>query len=185
MMGVQLLSQLVCEMNQISEADASRSLTKHRKIASSFRDTQLFEIFQLSSTLLRTGQSEHFQKIKRNKVVIVDIPAALENKNNLDFNDSAQHGLMTQLLRLAHNCLTFDFIGTSTDESSDDLCTVQIPTAWRPAFLEYATLQLFFDLYHSLPSSLSPLALSCLVQIARSALVDWNLDVADASSHMT
>ena len=55
MMGVQLLSQLVCEMNQISEADASRSLTKHRKIASSFRDSQLFEIFQLSSTLLRTG----------------------------------------------------------------------------------------------------------------------------------
>ena len=67
MMGVQLLSQLVCEMNQISEADASRSLTKHRKIASSFRDTQLFEIFQLSSTLLRTGQSEHFENIKRNK----------------------------------------------------------------------------------------------------------------------
>ena len=132
-------------MNQISEADASRSLTKHRKIASSFRDTQLFEIFQLSSTLLRT---------------------ALDNKTNLDFNDSSQHGLMTQLLRLAHNCLTFDFIGTSTDESSDDLCTVQIPTAWRPAFLEYCTLQLFFDLYHSLPGSLSPLALSCLVQIA-------------------
>merc|ERR1719412_715973 len=145
MVGVQLLSQLTCEMNQISEADASRSLTKHRKIASSFRDSQLFEIFQLSSTLLRT---------------------ALENKTNLDFNDSSQHGLMTQLLRLAHNCLTFDFIGTSTDESSDDLCTVQIPTAWRPAFLEYCTLQLFFDLYHSLPGSLSPLALSCLVQIA-------------------
>ena len=48
MIGVQLLSQLTCEMNQISEADANRSLTKHRKIASSFRDTQLFEIFQLS-----------------------------------------------------------------------------------------------------------------------------------------
>ena len=90
----------------------------------------------------------------------------MENKGNLDFTDSAQHGLMTQLLRLAHNCLTFDFIGTSTDESSDDLCTVQIPTAWRPAFLEYSTLQLFFDLYSSLPASLSPLALSCLVQIA-------------------
>jgi len=39
------------------------------------------------------------------------------------------------MFRLAHNCLTFDFIGTSTDESSDDLCTVQIPTTWRPAFL--------------------------------------------------
>ena len=62
MMGVQLLSQLVCEMNQISEADASRSLTKHRKIASSFRDSQLFEIFQLSSTLLRTGEVKHRKK---------------------------------------------------------------------------------------------------------------------------
>jgi len=145
MLGIQLLSQLTCEMNQISEADASRSLTKHRKIASSFRDNKLFEFFQMSTNLLRT---------------------ALDNEKNLDFNDSAQHGLLTQLLRLAHNCLTFDFIGTSTDESSDDLCTVQIPTTWRPAFLEYSTLQLFFDLYFSLPSSLSPHALACLVQIA-------------------
>ncbi|OXU26700.1 hypothetical protein TSAR_005650 [Trichomalopsis sarcophagae] len=145
MIGVQLLSQLTCEMNQISEADANRSLTKHRKIASSFRDTQLFEIFRLSCSLLGTAH---------------------ENCKNLNFNDEAQHGLMTQLLRLAQNCLTFDFIGTSTDESSDDLCTVQIPTSWRPAFLDFATLKLFFDLYHSLPNTLSSLALSCLVQIA-------------------
>ena len=113
-------------MFQISEADANRSLTKHRKIASSFRDTQLFEIFQLSCTLLRT---------------------AYENRTKLNFSDESQHELLKQLLRLAHNCLTFDFIGTSTDESSDDLCTVQIPTSWRPAFLEFSTLQLFFDLY--------------------------------------
>lgn len=145
MIGVQLLSQLTCEMNQISEVEANRSLTKHRKIASSFRDTQLFEIFRLSCSLLGTAR---------------------ENCKNLNFNDESQHGLMTQLLRLAQNCLTFDFIGTSTDESSDDLCTVQIPTSWRPAFLDFTTLKLFFDLYHSLPSTLSSLALSCLVQIA-------------------
>ncbi|XP_026275321.1 exportin-7 isoform X1 [Frankliniella occidentalis] len=145
MIGVQLLSQLTCEMNQISEADANRSLTKHRKIASSFRDTQLFEIFRLSCTLLGTAN---------------------ENCKSLNFNDEGQHGLLTQLLRLAHNCLTFDFIGTSMDESSDDLCTVHCPTSWRPAFLDFSTLKLFFDLYHSLPSTLSPLALSCVVQIA-------------------
>merc|ERR550534_2736905 len=151
-------------MNQISEADASRSLTKHRKIASSFRDSQLFEIFQLSSTLLRT---------------------ALENKGNLDFTDSAQHGLMTQLLRLAHNCLTYDFIGTSTDESSDDLTTVQMPAQWRPALLDPATLQLFFDLYDTLPSSLSPMALSCLVQMAavRRSLFD-NAERAKFLNHV-
>ena len=87
---------------QISDSDANRSLTKHRKIASSFRDTQLFDIFQLSCTLLRT---------------------AYENRSKLNFNDESQHELLKQLLRLGHNCLTFDFIGTSTDESSDDLCT--------------------------------------------------------------
>lgn len=69
-------------------------------------------------------------------------------------------------MKLAQNCLTFDFIGTSTDESSDDLNTVQIPTSWRPAFLDFTSLKLFFDLYHSLPNTLSCLALSCLVQIA-------------------
>ena len=54
------------------------------------------------------------------------------------FSRFPQHSLMTQLLRLAHNCLTFDFIGTSTDESSDDLCTVQIPTGWRSGKASYS-----------------------------------------------
>lgn len=69
MIGVQLLSQLTCEMNQISEVDANRSLTKHRKIASSFRDTQLFEIFRLSCSLLGTAR---------------------ENCKNLNFNYESQ-----------------------------------------------------------------------------------------------
>ncbi|XP_033102804.1 exportin-7-like isoform X2 [Anneissia japonica] len=138
--GVQLLSQLVSEMNQ---PDTIRPLTKHRKIASSFRDTVLFEIFQLSSSLLKQALKEHF-----------------------NFSDENKHAVMDQLLRLAHNCLTFDFIGTSTDESSDDMSTVQIPTGWRSAFLDVSTVLLFFDLYKALPSTLSPMAISCLVQIA-------------------
>ena len=35
------------------QAETSRSLQKHRKTASSFRDNQLFEIFQLGCNLLR------------------------------------------------------------------------------------------------------------------------------------
>ncbi|XP_076102861.1 exportin-7-like [Mytilus galloprovincialis] len=145
MIGVQLLSQLVCEMNQLSEAEASRSINKHRKIASSFRDTQLFEIFQLSCSLLRT---------------------AVGNLKSMNFTDDSQHGLISSALRLAHNCLTFDFIGTSNDESSDELCTVQIPTSWRTAFLDLSTLTLFYELYSGLPASLSSMSLSCIVQIA-------------------
>ena len=48
--GVQILHQLVLEMNQ---AESMRSLAKHRKVASSFRDESLFDIFTLSCTLLR------------------------------------------------------------------------------------------------------------------------------------
>lgn len=69
MIGVQLLSQLTCEMNRVLDVDSIRSLAKHRKIASSFRDTQLFEIFKLSCTLLSTAR---------------------ENCKNLNFNDEAQ-----------------------------------------------------------------------------------------------
>ena len=38
------------------QADAERSLSKHRQIASSFRDTQLSEIFQLGCSLLKKAQ---------------------------------------------------------------------------------------------------------------------------------
>ncbi|KAI0211191.1 Exportin-7 [Lamellibrachia satsuma] len=157
MIGVQLLSQLVCEMNQI-QPDVSRSLSKHRKVASSFRDTQLFEIFQLGCNLLKKAS----EMIKTIDFSDADQDCHLCSEDKV----SHKHGLLSHTLRLVHNCLTFDFIGTSTDDSSDDLCTVQIPTNWRSAFLDGSSLKLFFDLYASLPPSLSPVSLSCLVQIA-------------------
>ena len=67
--GVQLLWQLVSEMNQLSDSDATLTLTKHRKIASSFRDVHLYEIFQLSCTLLRN---------------------TLENFRNMNFEDQGK-----------------------------------------------------------------------------------------------
>lgn len=73
--------------------------------------------------------------------------------------------LISHVLRLTKNCLSFDFIGSSTDESSDDMNSVQIPTSWRPAFLDSNTLKLFFDLYQILPNGLASYSLSCLVQV--------------------
>ncbi|XP_028966380.1 exportin-7 [Galendromus occidentalis] len=146
---VQLLAQLVSEINHISEAEAHRSLTKQRKIASSFRDNQLYDIFCMACELLDKG-------------------LALLKTNPQDENVTIP---MHHVLRLAFNCLTFDFIGTSPDESSDDLCTVQIPTGWRLIFLENipgtsrSTVQLFFELYQHMASN-GGLALSCAVQIA-------------------
>jgi len=42
-----------CAVLVIFQAEINRSYTKHRKIASSFRDTQLFEIFELGVNLLK------------------------------------------------------------------------------------------------------------------------------------
>lgn len=78
--------------------------------------------------------------------------------------------LINQILRLTKNCLSYDFIGTSNDETTDDSSTIQIPTNWRPAFLDLNYLNLFFDLYHLLPPRLSSLALSTLVQVSLTSL---------------
>lgn len=132
--GIQLLSQLTCEMNNVNGMEGSRSMAKMRKTASSFKDCILFEIFQLSHELLIQ---------------------AMGTWKNSSFQDKQQHQLMSQLLKLTLNCLSFDFIGCSPDESSDDLGTVQVPTNWRPVFMDINTLQMFFDLYRILPTNLA------------------------------
>ncbi|XP_072680284.1 ran-binding protein 17 isoform X1 [Canis lupus baileyi] len=138
--GVIILSELTQEMNLV---DYSRPSAKHRKIATSFRDTSLKDILVLACSLLKEVLAKP-----------------------LNLQDQGQQNLVMQVLKLVLNCLNFDFIGSSADESADDLCTVQIPTTWRTILLEPETLDLFFNLYHSLPPLLSQLALSCLVQFA-------------------
>lgn len=96
--GVKILSHLVSEMNQIAEMDVNLSFTKHRKIACSFRDTQLFEIFILTCDLLAQAR---------------------DGSNNYMIPEN-QQGLILELLQLAKNCLSFDFIGTSADESTGE-----------------------------------------------------------------
>ncbi|XP_075797469.1 ran-binding protein 17 isoform X5 [Microtus pennsylvanicus] len=138
--GVIILSELTQEMNLV---DYSRPSAKHRKVATSFRDASLKDILVLACSLLKQVLAKP-----------------------LNLQDQDQQNLVMQVLKLVLNCLSFDFIGSSADESADDLCTVQIPTTWRTIILEPETLDLFFNLYHSLPPLLSQLALSCLVQFA-------------------
>uniref|UniRef100_A0A669E3V3 Exportin 7 n=1 Tax=Oreochromis niloticus TaxID=8128 RepID=A0A669E3V3_ORENI len=132
-----------CQKDDYVFRNVIGDVTRFLQVRAVMVDSSLFDIFTLSCNLLKQASGK-----------------------NLNLNDESQHGLLMQLLKLSYNCLNYDFIGTSTDESSDDLCTVQIPTSWRSAFLDSSTLQLFFNLYHSIPPSLSPLVLSCLVQIA-------------------
>jgi exportin-7 len=97
----------------------SRSITKHRKISSSFRDSQLLEIFTLSCNLLKQAN----QNIKM-------------LLSSTDCNSVQELELLSHLLQLSLNCLLFDFIGTNSNEdTTDDLSTVQIPTTWRSSKL--------------------------------------------------
>ncbi|KAK8999110.1 hypothetical protein V6N11_070287 [Hibiscus sabdariffa] len=131
--GLKILNQLVSEMNQPNLGLPS---THHRRVACSFRDQSLFQIFQMSLTALR-----HLQ------------------------NDVASR-LQELALSLAHKCLSFDFVGTSIDESSEEFGTVQIPSSWRPLLEDSSTLQIFFDYYSITKPPLSKEALECLVRLA-------------------
>uniref|UniRef100_A0A0R0K1H7 Importin N-terminal domain-containing protein n=1 Tax=Glycine max TaxID=3847 RepID=A0A0R0K1H7_SOYBN len=93
--GLKILSQLISEMNQ---ANAGMPATNHRRVACSFRDQYLFQIFQISLTSL--GQ--------------------LKNDGKMVVNQ-----LQELALALSLKCLSFDFVGTSVDESSDEFGTVQ------------------------------------------------------------
>ncbi|KAE8683198.1 Cysteine-rich RLK (RECEPTOR-like protein kinase) 8 [Hibiscus syriacus] len=131
--GLKILNQLVSEMNQPNPGLPS---THHRRVACSFRDQSLFQIFQMSLTSLRHLQS--------------DVASRLQEL----------------ALSLAHKCLSFDFVGTSIDESCEEFGTVQIPSSWRPLLEDSSTLQIFFDYYSITKPPLSKEALECLVRLA-------------------
>mmetsp|Transcript_8801 Transcript_8801/g.18815 ORF Transcript_8801/g.18815 Transcript_8801/m.18815 type:complete len:1064 (-) Transcript_8801:979-4170(-) len=134
LLALRMLNTLVQEMNLPTYG---RTLTQHRKIAVSFRDTCLFKVFQLSLMALQ----EMLQK-------------------------GADSKLKEQGLTLSSQCLSFDFVGTCLDDSSEEICTIQVPSSWRPVIEEPSTLQLFLDYYGTTAPPLSNVALECLVRMA-------------------
>ncbi|GKA48195.1 exportin-7-A isoform X1 [Tanacetum coccineum] len=90
--GLKILNQLVSEMNQPNPGLPS---THHRRVACSFRDQNLYQVFQISLTSLQQLKS--------------DVGSRLQEL----------------ALSLALKCLSYDFVGTSIDESSDEFGTVQ------------------------------------------------------------
>ncbi|KAL7225616.1 hypothetical protein ACSBR1_020889 [Camellia fascicularis] len=131
--GLKILNQLISEMNQPNPGLPS---THHRRVACSFRDQSLLQIFRISLTSL------------------------CQLKNDVGSK------LQELALSLSLKCLSFDFVGTSFDESSDDFGSVQIPSSWKPVIEDPSTLQIFFDYYAITKPLLSREALECLVRLA-------------------
>ncbi|CAB3396860.1 unnamed protein product [Caenorhabditis bovis] len=137
MLAVQLLSLLVADMNS---AVGMESLNKHRKNLTQFRDDYLYQIFVLSVDFLNA---------------------------NAERNLSEQElGLMNLMLNLCLQCLLFDYVGSLADETSEDHCSVQIPTSWRSSFADGKIVTLMFKLLDKLPQESSEKTMTIIAQLA-------------------
>ncbi|EPS69108.1 hypothetical protein M569_05657, partial [Genlisea aurea] len=137
--GLKILNQLVSEMNQPNPGLPS---SHHRRVACSFRDQCLLQIFSISLTSLHQLKTDG---------------------RMLGLSISHLHELA---LSLALKCVSFDFIGSSIDESSEEFGTIQIPSSWKPLVEEFSTVQTFFDYYALSKPPVSKESLECLVRLA-------------------
>lgn len=71
-----------------------------------------------------------------------------------------------QALSLTVRCLSFDFIGTNPDESTEDVGTIQAPTSWRPLLSDPTTTELFFEFYVNTEPPRSSKAMEAIILLA-------------------
>eukprot|EP01132_Coremiostelium_polycephalum_P005215 gene5215-6494_t len=108
------------------------SATQHRNLSISLRDNVLYRFFTISVEVLNASLTPEMKKQR----------------------DTA--------LDLSYACLSFEFIKTTSIDSSDEIPTVQFPNNWRPSFEDQNTVNLYFNIYKQYHSTK---ALECLLQI--------------------
>ncbi|CAN1756122.1 XPO7 [Linum perenne] len=133
-----------------------------------FDDDRFKELVKESTSFLtQQATSNHYAiglKILNQLVTEMNVLVILTTKNS----KATASELQEFAISLSLQCLSFDFVGTSIDESSDEFGTVQIPSSWRPVLEDPSTLQIFFDYYGIMITrpKLSKQALDCLVRLA-------------------
>ncbi|KAG1463670.1 hypothetical protein G6F56_005236 [Rhizopus delemar] len=139
--GLQILSVLVQDMNPPC---FTGNPAKFRKAAGEFRDTQLLDICKAA-----------FDTLKE----IVEQGIVYSHADQ-------EQRLKDVTLNLIARCFSYDFSGTSPDESGEDFGTLQIPTSWRPFLTRDDFLSTFFKAYNQFEPSHASKVMDCLVQIA-------------------
>lgn len=71
-----------------------------------------------------------------------------------------------QALSLVVRCLSFDFIGTNPDESTEDVGTIQAPTSWRGLLSDAATTDLLFYFYANTEPPQSSKSMEALILLS-------------------
>lgn len=160
--GLQVLTRLVSDMN-VSIPTVRRTIThsQARKISLSFRDLLLLKIFNISlQTLAKFMQPQAHSKLR------------------------------SCSLQLALTCLSFDFVGSTLDDSNEDIGTLHPPSSWHVVVEDPNTVKIFLDVYKALCNSdgvHSAKALECLVQLVsmrRTIFTSDELRVMNIHRHM-
>lgn len=118
-LGVEIYTQLAQDM-QPSSGQGNR----FRRTALSFRDTSLPKLFTAGLRALQQIQSGE-----------MSIP-----------NENERHGVLRNALKLTCASLSFDFMGTVPDETSDDQATIMVPNSWS-MLRDESIASMFFGLY--------------------------------------
>ena len=70
------------------------------------------------------------------------------------------------ILSLVKACLAFDFIGSTYEESSDDVGSIQVPATWRSVFEEPGYLDVLWGCWKTFSGQACVAAMECLSQAA-------------------
>lgn len=142
-MGLEIYTDLTTDM----QPSIGPSMARFRRTALSFRDSALPAIFTIAIQTL--------QQVTNSAINVTD--------------KAEERRLLKQVLQLACNCLSFDFMGTIPDDTSDEQSTVMIPHTWN-MLREEGIPKLFFDLFSRACvqqwSECAQLCLQCLVLLA-------------------
>ncbi|KAG2198377.1 hypothetical protein INT47_009782 [Mucor saturninus] len=139
--GLQILSIMVQDINPPSFA---RSASKFRKAAGEFRDNQLLDVCETGFNTL--------EELVQHGIVFT--------------SPNQEQRLQEATLNLLVKCLSYDFNGTSVDESGEDIGIIQIPGSWRALFEKPEFLNIFFKAYAEFPPPHSSKVMECMVLIA-------------------
>ncbi|KAJ2798242.1 hypothetical protein H4R21_004010, partial [Coemansia helicoidea] len=144
LLGLQMMRAFVEEFNHELPP---KYLAKQRRVVVTFRDKQLKAIYERALGAMRKAVAALGQG--------PDAAAATGHRL-----------VLSQALLLQKECLSFDFIGLTPDESSDDAVAIQIPSPWKDLIQTDGFLDAFFDGYRRCDPPISSQFMEALVQVA-------------------
>lgn len=139
-MGLNCLAMLILEMNNPAP---SKNFNRHRRTNVDFRDFELLRSCEIAFTTVRD---------------LVHNPVPYENAEQGKRHRDASIDLLL-------NCLTYDFLGGSSDDPSEETGALQIPPSWRTLLEHENHIASVWEVYSALEDHRTKV-LTCLVQLA-------------------